>query len=124
VFDELEPVVDVLEPVVDIVLESVPEFRPDFLALVEAFDDDPGGAVVLTELAGFVAERLEAIEVHVPSLHRALAAVDAVARRDEPGSELVAYAFLDSLSPDELRSLAPWFGDATRALVERLELGG
>jgi hypothetical protein len=111
------------DPSVTVLLEGVPEFGPAFLALVEAFDDDPGGPAVFTELADFVAERLVAIEAERPVLERALAAVESVAKRGGDAQELVGYAFLESLSPEDLRLITPWLGTATRSLLDDLDAG-
>jgi len=113
-----------LEPPVVAVLDAVPEFGPTYLALVAEFDDDPGGAVVFTELADFVAVRLDALEGELPVLLRALSAVEAVAGLGGPATDLVVFAFLDSLSPDERRALGPWLGRTTRSLLDGLEIGG
>ncbi len=112
-----------LEPAVLALLDAVPEFGPTYLALVAAFDDDPGGPVVFTELAEFVADRLDALEGELPVLLRALAAVEAVAGLGGAAGDLVAYAFLDSLSPDERRIIGPLLGEATRSLFDELEVG-
>jgi hypothetical protein len=111
------------DPSVAVVLEGVPEFAPSFLALVEIFDDDPGGPAVFTELADFVAERLIAIEAERPVLERALAAVESVARAGGDAQELIGYAFLESLSPEDLRLITPWLGTATRSLLDDLDAG-
>jgi hypothetical protein len=111
------------DPAVAVLLEGVPEFGPSFLALVELFDDDPGGPAVFTELADFVAERLIAIEAERPVLERALAAVELVARAGGDAEELVGYAFLESLSPEDLRLITPWLGTATRSLLDDLDAG-
>ena len=110
-------------PAVTTLLSGVPEFGPAYLALVEAFDDDPGGPAVFTELADFVADRLVAIEAERPVLERALAAVESVAAAGGEADELVGYAFLDSLSPEDRRLIAPWLGPATRLLLEALDAG-
>ncbi len=110
-------------PAVTVVLTGVPEFGPAYLALVEAFDDDPGGPAVFTELADFVADRLVAIEAERPVLERALAAVESVAAAGGEADELVGYAFLDSLSLEDRRLIAPWLGPATRSLLEELDAG-
>jgi len=113
-----------LEPPVLAVLDAVPEFGPTYLALVAEFDDDPGAPVVFTELADFVADRLDALEGKLPVLLRALSAVEEVASLGGTAADLVAYAFLDSLSPDERRRVGPWLGRTTRALFDGLEAGG
>ncbi|HVB93215.1 MAG TPA: hypothetical protein VND67_02770 [Acidimicrobiales bacterium] len=104
-------------------LNGVPEFGPAYLALVEVFDDDPGGPAVFTELADFVSERLVAIEAERPVLERALAAVELVATAGGEADELVGYAFLDSLSPEDRRLIIPWLGPATRSLLDELDAG-
>jgi hypothetical protein len=65
------------DPAVTALLDGVPEFGPTYLALVEEFDDDPGGPAIFTELADFVSERLIAVETERPVLERALAAIGA-----------------------------------------------
>jgi hypothetical protein len=110
-------------PAVTVLLSRVPEFGPAYLALVEAFDDDPGGPAVFTELADFVSERLVAIEAERPVLERALAAVESVATAGGEADDLVGYAFLDSLSPEDRRLIAPWLGPATRSLMDELDAG-
>jgi hypothetical protein len=110
-------------PAVTVLLSGVPEFGPAYLALVEAFDDDPGGPAVFTELADFVSERLVAIEAERPVLERALAAVESVATAGGDADELVGYAFLDSLSPEDRRLISPWLGQATRSLLDELDAG-
>ncbi|HWE69720.1 MAG TPA: hypothetical protein VG205_05125 [Acidimicrobiales bacterium] len=111
------------DPSVTVLLEEVPEFGPAFLALVELFDDDPGGPAVFTELADFVSERLVAIEAERPVLERTLAAVESVARAGGDAQDLVGYAFLESLSPEDLRLITPWLGAATRSLLDDLDAG-
>jgi hypothetical protein len=110
-------------PAVTILLSGVPEFGPAYLALLKAFDDDPGGPAVFTELADFVSERLVAIEAERPVLERALAAVESVATAGGDADELVGYAFLDSLSPEDRRLIAPWLGPTTRSLLDELDAG-
>ena len=110
-------------PAVTTLLSGVPEFGPAYLALVEVFDDDPGGPAIFTELADFVSERLLAIEAERPVLERALAAVELVATSGGEADELVGYAFLDSLSPEDRRLITPWLGPATRLLMDDLDAG-
>jgi hypothetical protein len=111
------------DPSVAVLLKGVPEFGPSFLALVEIFDDDPGGPAVFTELADFVADRLLAIEAERPVLERALAAVESVATAGGDAEELVGYAFLESLSPEDRRLITPWLGTVTRSLLDDLDAG-
>jgi hypothetical protein len=108
---------------VDKLLEAVPEFADRYLALVEAADDDPGAAAALTELARFVAGLLASLEHHRAVLARCGSVLDDLASTGPDAEDLVTWAFLDRLSPDERRVLAPWFGARTLALVRELEPG-
>jgi hypothetical protein len=88
---------------------------------------------VFTELADFVSSRLTAIEADRPVLERALGAIEMVADgpdgqdgqdgQDGHPAELIGYAFLDSLSPDDRRRIQPWLGPRTRALLDELDGG-
>ena len=111
------------DPAVTALLDGVPEFGPTYLALVEEFDDDPGGPAIFTELADFVSERLIAVETERPVLERALAAVESVARAGGDAWELIGYAFLDSLSPEDRRLITPWLGATTRSILDDLDAG-
>ena len=113
-----------MNPVVSALLEATPGFVDRYLDLVEAADGDPGPAATLTELADYVAGLAAAVEELRPPLARCLAAVEALAAGAEDDAELVAWAFLDSLSPDDRRRLAPWLGPVTRALLDEVEGAG
>jgi len=106
-----------------LLLDALPEFVPWYLALVRAVDDSPGAPSVFTELASFVADRLAPVESQELVLQRALDALETVASRGAESSELVGYAFLDSLGPDERRMIAPRLGPHTRSLLDEIELG-
>jgi hypothetical protein len=108
---------DPLDPAVVTVLDGVPEFVPVVRALIEECDDDPGGAVVLTELAEFVAGQV-AGGGDPAVVERALAAVETVARSGPDGARLAAAAFLDRLADPDRSQLAPWMGPRTRALLD------
>ena len=112
-----------IEPEVVTVLEAVPEFAARYLALVEEADGDPGAAAALTELADYVAEVLASLERQRAVLVRCSLAIDTVVATGPDAEELVAWAFLDSLSPDHLRVLVPWLGPRTKALVRELDPG-
>ena len=75
-------------------------------------------AATFTELADYVAGLAAEIERFAPVLARCLEAVESVAASSEDAAELVAWAFLDSLSPDDRRRLAGWLGPRTRALLD------
>jgi hypothetical protein len=109
---------------VALLLHQLPEFEAAYIDLVATFDDAPGGASVFTELADFVSARLTAVESDRPVLERALGAVEMVADgQDAESAELVGYAFLDSLSPDDRRRIRPWLGPRTRSLLDELDSG-
>ena len=103
------------------VIDAAPGFRPRLLSVVEAADGDPGLAAVLTEFADYVAELAGRMDQWGPELARCLAAVEQAARRSDDDAEVVAWAFLDSLSPDERTRLGPWFGPRTRALAAEVD---
>jgi hypothetical protein len=111
-----------MDAVTALLLRHVPEFGRRYLVLVEEADGDPGAAPALGELAEFAA----ALGEQLDGLHRVLtrlgAGVEELAATADDGGELLAGAFLDSLGPDDLRRLRPWFGPATRALLEELDL--
>jgi hypothetical protein len=115
--------VSVIDPAIDRILEAAPEFVDRYLALVEAADGDPGAAAAFTELADFVADLVAGIERHRPALTRCLAGVESVAATSAEAQELVAWAFLDSLTPEDRRVLAPWLGPRTRSLLEEIDPG-
>lgn len=108
---------------VTMLLDQVPEFGPAYLALVETFDDDPEGPTVFAELADFVSARLIAVETERPVLERTLAAIEEIVSNGGDVCELVGYAFLDSLSPEDRRLIVPWLGSNTRSLLDALDIG-
>ena len=109
---------------VAVVLHEVPEFETAYLDLVSAVDDAPGGPAVFTELADFVASRLAWMEEDRPVLERTLRAIEIVAdSQDSESTELVGYAFLDSLSPIDRDRIRSWLGPRTRLLLDELEGG-
>ncbi len=103
------------------VLEAAPGFVDRYLDLVESADGDPGMPAVLTELADYVAGLLAEIERCRPLLARCLRGVESVATRSDESAELVAWAFLDSLTPDDRLRLAGWLGPRTRSLLREVE---
>jgi hypothetical protein len=112
------------DPAVAVVLHEVPEFETAYLDLVTAFDDAPGGPAVFTELADFVSSRLAWMEADRPVLERTLRAIEVVAdSQDSESTELVGYAFLDSLSPIDRDRIRPWLGPRTRLLLDELDSG-
>ena len=113
-----------IPPEVLTILDAVPAFSPDYLAVAAQADGDPGAPAAFTELADFVAGLLAGLDREGPLLARCLAAVESVAATSADGAELVAWAFLDSLSPDDRRRLAPWLGPVTRALLDEVEGAG
>jgi len=110
-----------LDSQVAIVLEAAPGFVDRYLDLAEAADGDPGMAATFTELADYVSGLAAEIERFRPVLARCLEAVESIAVSSDDGAELVAWAFLDSLSPDDRRRLAGWLGPRTLALMEDVD---
>lgn len=106
---------------VRVVLEAAPGFADRYLELVESGDGDPGVAATLTELADYVAGLAAEIHRFAPVLTRALQGVESVAANSDESAELVAWAFLDSLSPDDRRGLVGWLGPRTRALLDEID---
>lgn len=105
-----------------LLLRHVPEFADRYFALVGAADGDPGAAVVFEELADFAGRLLRRPQGVGPGLGQLLAALEQVAATSPDAEELVGGAFLDNLSPDDLRFLGPTLGPATRALLDELQL--
>ncbi len=108
---------------VALVLQAAPGFVDRYLDLAEAADGDPGMAATFTELADYVAGLVAEIERCTPVLTRCLEAVEAVATSSDDAAEVVAWAFLDSLSPDDRRRLERWLGTRTRALLHEVDPG-
>jgi len=103
------------------ILETAPGFVDRYLDLAEAADGDPGTAATLTELADYVSGLVTEIDRCTPVLARCLAGVESVATSSDDGAELVAWAFLDSLSPDDRRRLVGSLGPRTRALLREVD---
>jgi len=103
------------------VLRTAPEFTGRYLELVEEADGDPGTALAMSALAEFVAELAAALDRPGPVLERCLAAVEEVAAMVPDARELVGWAFLDSLTPEETVLLRPWLGPRTTALLDALD---
>jgi hypothetical protein len=112
-------------PLIDTLLEGLPEFIPNYRALVEAGDDDPDQPVALMELADFVSARLAELATGRSMVERALwvieTLIDSLAD-DEIGRELVGLAFFDSFSPESRRLLAPWLGPRSLEVLEELDV--
>jgi hypothetical protein len=108
---------------VEVLLDAVPDFVNRYLGLADAADGEPGAAAAFTELADYVADLLSQIDSIAPVVARCLAAVESVAHASDDRAELVAWAFLDSLSPDDRRLIEPWLGPCTRRLLEEVDAG-
>jgi hypothetical protein len=110
------------EPEVEVLLEQVPEFALRYLALVEAADGDPGAAVAFEELADFTATILRLLDRAEPLFQRIMEGIEQVAASSDDAGELVGGAFLESLSPDDVRAAEQAMGPATRAILDELQL--
>lgn len=104
-------------------LSRLPELRASYVELVQVADGDPGAPVLFGELAEEVADLARDFHRVVPTLFRYLAAIEHVARTCNDAEELVGWAFLDTLSPDEIRILEPILGAWTRAILRGMEQG-
>jgi len=111
-----------IEPEVRLLLERVPELAHRYLALVEAADGDPGAMAAFGELGELVSDAAGSLAGLEERLERALAAVEEVAATSGDAADLVGGAFLENLSPDDVRLLRRWFGPATRDVLDDLEL--
>jgi hypothetical protein len=109
------------EPEVAVILAATPGFVDRYLDLVEAADGDPGMAATLTELADYVAGLATEIGRLGPALAQCLAGVESVAAGSDDAAEVVAWAFLDSLSPDDRRGVVGWLGPRTRRLLRDVD---
>ena len=110
-----------LHPEVATVLQATPEFADRYLDLAEAAGGDPGVAATFTELADYVAGLLDTIDRCTPVLTRCLDGVESVAVSSDEAAEIVAWAFLDSLAPDDRRRLMGWLGPRTLALMHEVD---
>ena len=113
------------DPLIDALVHELPEFTPIYRTLVEGCDDDPGEAVVLIELADFVASHAATADAERSLVERALRVVETHIESmgdDEVGCELVGLAFFDSLLPEDRRCLAPWLGSRSRQLLDGLDI--
>jgi hypothetical protein len=112
-------------PLVDGLIASLPEFVPTYEELVTAGDDRPGDAVVLIELADFVASQLATFETADALLTRALGYIEVLIdtewAEDTDRSKDIMLAFFDSLCPDDRIRLTRWLGSCSKFLVDRLD---
>ena len=89
---------------------------------MEEADGDPGAAPALEELAAFAAALLRLVDRAEPVLRRVMAGLERLATSSTDAEDLVGGAFLDNLSPDDLRLLEPLMGPATQAIFDQLQL--
>ena len=106
---------------VQILRETVPEFENHYLDLLDLFDEDLTPQVVFNELAEFVSELLHDGESE-DALESCATALELVAV--EPGADgtgLVAFCFLDQLSPFVLEAVRSYLGPVTETILELVE---
>ena len=112
-------------PLVDGLMASLPEFVPTCQELMAAGCGQAGEAVVLIELADFVAAQLAAYETAEALLTRALQFIEVLIDTEWAAavdrSEDVMLAFFDRLSPDDRFRLTRWLGPCSKVLVDRLD---
>lgn len=104
-------------------LLALPEFEANYLDLVELYDEDLTPQVVFSELAEMVGGLLEEDDDE-ELLERCFDAVETVAAT--PGvdcTEVIAYAFLDNLTPAARDLAGSWLGPRTAAILTELEDG-
>jgi len=105
------------------VLRRLPQFAAQrYVELARAADAEPAGALVFEELAEMARGLAQAGDGAAARLAQLMAVVEEVATTSPQAGELVAGAFLENLSPDDLIRLERLMGRRTRALVEELEL--
>lgn len=110
-----------MEAEVATVLLAVPEFAERYLDLVEAADAEPGTPATMAELAEFASTLVGDLARHRDVLVRLLGAVEEVAAFSPDAEEHIGWAFLESLSPEEVACLRPWLGPWTNALADDLD---
>ena len=108
---------------VSVLLEALPEAAPLVAELVEDCGEEISAGCIFGELAGITSTLLDGApdEEDEERLERIFAAVETVATT--PGVdavELVAFSFLDGLSPGALVRAQPYLGPRTEELLERL----
>lgn len=109
---------------VAILLTEVPELRPRYDALVEAWSgDEPDTALMMEELADLLMPWLTRPSRHGEALQRAFAAVEHVAIKGGEAETAVAYAFLDALAPEALGNAIDLLGPCTTGILAALEDG-
>ncbi len=111
-----------LAPEVATILEAVPEFVDRYLELVEAVDGDPGAPATFTELADYLVGNGTGPGSSPAVVARCMSAIERVARESNDAEELVGWAFLDCLSPEDRAHLGPWLGPRTLELAETVGL--
>jgi hypothetical protein len=110
-----------MDPDVKVIIDGVPALARSYLELVEACDGDPGAPAAFAELAEYVSDLCGEPERFPNEITACLAAIELVALRSDDAEELVGWAFLENLCPDERLRLAPRFGPATTRVLLTLE---
>jgi hypothetical protein len=106
---------------VRVIIDAVPALARSYVFLVEAADGDPGSPTFFAELAEYVADLLGAPERFHHEISACLSAVEIVAQGSEDAMELVGWAFLGQLSPDERTALRLWFGPETSRILDTVD---
>ncbi len=95
-----------------------------YLDLVDIYDDDIGADVVFGALADLVTDIVLGREHDHTVLTRCLDLVESLAELDDPDAdEIVAFSFLDLLSPGTLAAISSSLGEHTLGVLDRLESG-
>jgi hypothetical protein len=104
-------------------LQQVPELRPRYEALVEAWGEQVSANFVLEELVDLLAPMLSDPSANTPVLERAIDAVEHLAISGEDGEDAVAYGFLEALPPMLVPSAMLFLGPRTQHLLDALDDG-
>jgi hypothetical protein len=99
----------------------VPEIIPTYLMVLAATDDEPGLAVLLSELAEFVLTIARQQTGSTGLLRRCFAGVEALAAHSAGNEDLIAGAFLGFFSQEDLGLLRHQFGPVTLQLLADLD---
>src|SRR5437667_103483 len=103
---------------------AVPELEDRYLELVDIYEDDLGADVVFGELADLVNDIVQGRGGDEGLLGRCLDVVESLAETGDPDSdEIVAFYFLDQLSPGTLARVTSLLGEHTLDVLDRLESG-
>lgn len=110
------------ERLVSTLLTALPELEEECAELADAYGEDLGPVQVLNELASLVTPLLEEAGGHGPFLTRCFDAVELALSDDDPEIDaIVAFGFLDGLSPLAQSQARTWLGPRTAGVLLQLD---